>query len=109
VIADTADHVINTVMSQHIYIRVRWLHSDAEYPVELWSELNECREEVRKMEIWADGRVGYASHNAEVGGTSFGEGGPLPPLSEIAADPEFELEEITQAEFEECWTNHALS
>jgi hypothetical protein len=96
-------------MHLHSYIRVRWLHSDPEYPVELWSELNERREEVRKVEIWKDGRVGYASHNAEVGGTSFGDGEPLPPLSEIAADPEFELDEVTQAEFEECWTANALS
>lgn len=89
-------------MSQHSHIRVYWLHSSSDEPVELWSELNEDRKEVRKVEIWADGRVGYASRDEETGGTRLGEG-PLPSLSEIAADTEFRPQVITSSEFEECW------
>jgi hypothetical protein len=72
-------------MDQHSYIRVQWLHSSSDQPADLWSELNANREEMRKVEIWADGRVGYASLDGEVGGTRLGEGS-VPPLREIAAD-----------------------
>lgn len=89
-------------MSQHSYIRVHWLHSSSDEPVELWSELSGNREEVRKVEIWEDGRVGYASLDEEAGETRLGEG-PIPPLREIAADAQFRPQTITQSEFEECW------
>jgi len=84
------------------YIRVRWIHSSAEEPVELWSELDTSREEVRKIEIWVDGRVGYAFGEVEVGGTRLGEGS-VPQLDKIAADPQFEPEAILQSDFENQW------
>jgi hypothetical protein len=89
-------------MGQLSYLRVRWHHSSPDEPVELWSELDAGREEVRKVEIWRDGRVGYASFDEQAGGTRLGEVA-VPSLDEIAADPQFEPEAISQAEFEECW------
>jgi len=89
-------------MSAYSYIRVRWLHRDQSYPVELWSELDALRFEIRKIEVWSDGRVGFASRERESGGTMLGEA-PLPSLAEIAADPEFEPEQISELEFEKCW------
>jgi hypothetical protein len=91
------------VVSEMTYIRVRWLHSSPDEPVDLWSELDAGREEWRKVEIWADGRVGYASSDSEIGGTSLGEG-PIPALTMIAADPQFRPEEVTQSQFEDCWS-----
>lgn len=82
---------------------MRWLHSSPDEPVELWSELDADREETRKVEIWADGRVSYASTDREIGGTQLGEG-PVPSLEQIGADPEFEPEAITRSQFEDCWT-----
>ncbi len=38
------------------------------------------------------------------GSTRLGEE-PIPPLSEIASDPQFEPIEITKEEFEEIWNN----
>ena len=101
-IADVSAAGDESAMSPHSYIRVDWLHSSSDEPIELWSELNADREEVRKVESWADGRVGYASLDREAGGTRLGEG-PVPPLREIAADPQFRPQTITQSEFEECW------
>ena len=89
-------------MAEHSYIRVRWLHSLPDEPVDLWSELYGDREEVRKVEIWSDGRVGYASSVEEVGGTRLGEV-PVPPLNEINLDPQFQAETTTKADFESCW------
>jgi uncharacterized protein DUF6881 len=92
-------------MSGASYIRVRWLHDHPDDPVDLWSELDAERFEVRKVEIWRDGRVGFASRGRESGGTMLGTVA-TPPLSEIAADPEFEPEEISEVEFERFWRAH---
>ena len=89
-------------MAKKTYLRVTWLHSSPDDPVDLWSELDVDRDETRKVEIWADGRVGYASADHECCGTRLGEG-PLPSFDEIAANPEFEPEVITQSQFEDCW------
>lgn len=85
------------------YIRVRWLHNHPETPVLLYSELDEQRFELRKVEVYGDGRCGYADQLEEVGGSGLGTV-PVPGLSEIASDPEFEPAEIEQAEFERIWT-----
>lgn len=92
-------------MSDVSYIRVRWLHASPDEPVELWSELDAARDETRKVEIWADGRVGYASAESVSGGTILGEC-PVPPMEEIAADPQFQPEIISRLAFEECWSVH---
>jgi len=84
------------------YIKVRWASSSPDNPAVLWSELDEHRKEIRKIEIWHDGRTGYAFEKIEVSGTRLGEC-PVPQLDEIAADPQFEPEAITQADFEAQW------
>jgi hypothetical protein len=84
------------------YICVQWLHSCPNDPLWLISELDEDRWEVRKVEIFPDGSKGYASRDDEVGNTFLGLA-PVPPLEEIAADPEFIPSEITRAEFETIW------
>jgi hypothetical protein len=47
--------------------------------------------------------IEYASETEESGGTALGLC-PVPALAEIAANPEFMPEEITQDEFEEIWS-----
>jgi hypothetical protein len=84
------------------YLVVLWKHSLADEPVELWSELDSRRLEVRKVEVWADGRLGFAGSNREAGGTRLGIE-PIPTLSEIAAEPQFEPKEISKTEFEQRW------
>lgn len=89
-------------MAEHSYIRVRWLHSSPDVPIDLWSELDAEREEVREVEIWPGGRVGYACDAEEVGGTRLGEI-PVPPLNQINLAPQFKAETIAKAVFEKCW------
>lgn len=84
------------------YLRVHWIHSCPSEPVLLLSELDDQRYEVRKIEVFADGRMGYAFGDHACGGTLLGEL-PIPSASEIARDPQFVVEEIDKNVFEESW------
>ena len=85
------------------YIKVKWRHASDSEPVLLYSELDDNRFEVRKVEVYADGRCGYADGVSNSGDTRLGEV-PVPPLDEIAADSDFEPTEIAREEFDEAWT-----
>jgi hypothetical protein len=84
------------------YIRVKWNHNHQDEPVLLYSELDPERWEKRKVEVFPDGRCGYASASESAGSTRLGEE-PIPPPVEIASDSQFEPVEITREEFEEVW------
>ena len=84
------------------YIRVKWKHSFPDEAVLLYSELDQDRWEVRKVEIFPDGHRGYASSMESFGGTEIGLV-QIPSLEEIAADPQFEPVEISPVEFERVW------
>jgi hypothetical protein len=90
-------------MATFSYMRVKWKHGFPDEPVLLYSELDEERWEVRKVDVFADGTCGFADQDEEVGGTGLGEL-PVPPLNEIAQDPEFEPADISGEEFESIWS-----
>jgi hypothetical protein len=68
----------------------------------LYSELDPQRWEVRKVEEFPDGSLGFASAEKSSDKTKLGEE-PIPSLAEIAAEPQFKPREITKAEFEAIW------
>ena len=84
------------------YIHVSWVHDDPDDPSELYSELDEGSWEVRKVEIFRDGSLGFAGRSEARGSTRLGLE-PVPPLDKIALNSEFRPEEINQAEFERLW------
>jgi len=84
------------------YLKVRWHHSFSDEPVLLHCELDANLLELRKVEVYADGRIGYAGDDEEFGGTRLGWEA-TPPSEEIAADPQFEPQETNKQEFEEVW------
>ena len=84
------------------YLYVKWTHKDPGAPVHIYSELGDDRFELRKVEIWADGRKGFADSTEEAGGTALGSM-PVPTLAEIAAQPEYQAKEIPQEEFQRIW------
>ncbi len=84
------------------YIRVLWHHTDSDDPIELYSEIDDQSWEARKVEVFRDGRVGFASREAMSASTRLGLV-PVPPLHEIASNPEFSPEEISKSEFERMW------
>jgi hypothetical protein len=90
------------------YIKVKWRHSCPNDPVLLWSELDSERLEKRKVEVFQDGRCGYAPGGEPFGPTRLGET-PIPSLADIAKDAQFDPVEITMQEFEEAWAKRTMS
>ena len=86
------------------YIQIKWTHSISTEPLLMYSELDKDRWEVRKVEVFRDGHRGFASPVESFGGTRLGKE-PIPPLTEIAADSQFEPIEISREEFERLWAN----
>jgi hypothetical protein len=84
------------------YLKVKWNHSFPNEPALLYSELDRDRWEIRKVEVFPGGSMGYAGPDGAVEGTNLGVE-PVPSVEEIAADPEFEPEVISKAEFEKVW------
>src|SRR5216117_3061508 len=90
------------------YLRVDWLRAKLGDPVTLYSELDDTGYELRKVEVFADGQLGFASEGESTLGTELGEK-PLPPLETIAADPEFRPVGISREEFESVWAKRQHS
>ena len=84
------------------YLKVQWLQDDPEYPTFLYSELDDDSFEVRKVDMFADGSADPADEHHETCRTFLGEGA-VPPIEEIASDPEFLPEWIPREEFETVW------
>ena len=91
-----------TDMGRTTYIRHRWDHDFDNDPVELWSELDEHRFELRKLEYFRDGTVGYADRTESSSRTQLGDQ-PVPGNAEILSTGEFEELEVSEASFEERW------
>lgn len=89
-----------------IYMKAWWHHDSTDEPVLLYSELDAQRWEIRSVEVFRDGRIGYASEAESAGPTMLGQL-PVPEFDEIRADPEFDVEEITREEFEAVWERRA--
>lgn len=81
---------------------MKWINAAAHQPVLMYSELDHDRWELRKVEVFRDGRMGYADPDVVVGKIGLGDT-PLPSLEKIAANPLFEPEVISKAEFEKIW------
>lgn len=84
------------------YIKVTWIHDLPHEPIVLYSELNDARWETRKVEVFADERKGFADQVQSSPGTALGEE-PIPELSEISTDPQFQPVEISSEEFDSIW------
>jgi len=54
------------------YLKCSWNHSFPDAPITLYSELDDQRWELRKVEVFRDGTMGYADRSKEVGGSMLG-------------------------------------
>jgi hypothetical protein len=86
------------------YIKVIWHHEFQNEPVTLYSELDEQRVEIRKVELFSDGRTAFscASYSSSSPSSQLGTV-PIPDNNEIARDPQFTIFEIDAEEFELVW------
>ncbi|MBE1532977.1 DUF6881 domain-containing protein [Actinomadura algeriensis] len=84
------------------YLRVEWFHDFGEEPVDIYSEVGEDGYELRKVEVFRDGRLQYTDGLREAGGTMLSES-PVGTVAEIAAQGGFQPHEISEQEFEETW------
>jgi hypothetical protein len=70
--------------------------------VQIFSEISEGRYEVRKVEMFRDGRLDWADERRWSPSTMLGEV-PVPSLEEINMQQEFTAAVISAAEFEQAW------
>jgi hypothetical protein len=88
------------------YLRVKWVHTKPDYPVVLYTEVDDDGWEKRKVDVFADGKRGFAPPDDERFGTRLSIE-PLPSIEEIGRDPQFEPSWITMAEFDEVWAKRS--
>jgi hypothetical protein len=86
------------------YSRLQWNHSSPSEPREILSEYDEDGWEQRKIEIFPDGSVGFASGAESFGGSKLSLI-PRPRDADVVAEPEFRVFELTKDEFELAWDN----
>jgi hypothetical protein len=84
------------------YFHCLWIHKDTDDPVVLVFEIDDDRYEVRKVEIWRSGQIGWAGRDSHTENTGLGEGS-IPSLEEINVEPVFSAVKITKEEFENYW------
>jgi len=84
------------------HLKVVWRHESDDDPVLLYSELDDERWELRKVEIYADGRMDRADADSQTGSTWLSVE-PLPGIEEIREQEPFEPEAISAVEFEAIW------
>jgi len=83
------------------YQKVLWHHDLPSEPVALYSEIDSGFE-IRKVDVYRDGRHDYADRWHSSGTTILGEK-MMPGAAEINQDPEFSATIITGTEFERVW------
>jgi len=84
------------------YQVVKWIHAFLDEPVELYSEIDESGDEVRKVEAYRGGRLDWADGEGQTGTTMLSEK-PMPTLDDVNAQIEFVGREVSSEEFERIW------
>lgn len=90
------------------YIDVQWMQESPDHPFRLVSELDTQRYEIRKLEFFSDGRVGFASSVGRSPSTDLGSVA-VPSLDEINQSEEFIGTTITATVFESLWATYTLA
>jgi len=84
------------------YSKLLWQHTSFEEPFEIYSEHDDFDREVRKIELFRDGTVGFASISESNHGTQLSLI-TCPPDEEVNLLPEFQVQDISQDDFELLW------
>lgn len=92
----------HTVIDMVSHFGCVWRHDEATDPVYMWTELDDDRWEIRKVEHFRDGTRLRADPQHPDGETGLGLM-PVPPLDAIDAQLEFTVEPLTADGFEAVW------
>lgn len=84
------------------YIDVEWIHNLEDEPIRLVSEIGDDEFEMRKLEFFRDGSVGYSSEMKSSKNTKLGIC-EVPSIEEIISQKEFSGCLITSEQFEKLW------
>jgi hypothetical protein len=84
------------------HIKIEWKHDYPDDPILLYSEIDDDSWEVRKVEVFRDGQMGYADREVSTESTGLGDV-PVPSVESIASDPQFVPSLITEEEFDRIW------
>lgn len=84
------------------YMRVDWMHNFEDQPITLYGEVNDAMDEQRRIEVFLDGSMGYASSNG-IEYRSFLSELKWSAKEEIEEDPQFQVSYISKEKFEEIW------
>lgn len=89
------------------YIDVNWFHEFQSEPYRYISEIDEDNNEIRRLEFFLDGSIGYASKRDSSSLTSLSVH-KIPDIEEINAEEGYQGYVIDQADFEELWNKHVV-
>ena len=84
------------------YVFSKALDNTAKEPAEYYVEFDALRNEIRKVEVYPDGRIGYAVQGKNTPGTELGLL-PAPPFSEILKIEGLVSRQISALEFQTMW------
>lgn len=84
---------------------VRWLHDDQNSPDLIAAELDGERYELRKIEVFRDGRIQGVDRLREIEGSTLLADQPWPSFDSIVKDPNesFVAHPMSAAEFDDLW------
>ncbi len=84
------------------HIQVKWHQEHLDEPVGIYGKYNTEGWEMRKLEVFRSGSVGYVDAQQQVGTSALAEV-KLSAINEINADPQFSAREIEPSQFERLW------
>lgn len=87
------------------YICIEFETYEDRVPQTIYSEIDDLGYEVRKIEIYFDGTVGYASYEREVGKTLLADQ-MIPTVDDINIEKDVRAIHLTNKEFESLWLKY---
>jgi len=85
------------------YVQLKWHHTYPDEFIEIYAELDAEGWEIRRVEIFRDGKMTFASEVQSSENCWLAETPWPDDMAEINQDPQFEARLINQAQFEQVW------
>lgn len=85
------------------HIKVEWNHNFSNEPSIYYHEIGEDNWEVRRVQVYKDGRREWADEDHETSTAGLAEI-PISSITDINSQSEFDAREISSNEFETEWT-----